>query len=54
MVKTNIKKYDDLPARVGVIDVDYLRFEYNETAKRTKWVEEGLSEAIRIDRGKKR
>ena len=36
MVKCGIKKYDNLPARVSFIDVDFLRFKLAKLDKKEK------------------
>ena len=54
MTKTGIKKYDSLPARIGRIDVDCLRYDYDlnnrEIAiitKDLKKIKERLDKAVK-------
>lgn len=47
MAKCGVKKYDNLPARVGWWDVDAMRFAYGETLKRKRSLEAKLDKAIR-------
>jgi len=36
MAKCGIKKYDELPSRVGWLDVDYLRYRLDKEKKMAK------------------
>lgn len=45
MAKCSIKKYDVLPARVGLIDVDYLRFKLLQNMERAVPIIKQLEEA---------
>lgn len=41
MAECGIKKYDELPGRIGLIDVDYLRFRlYSVKNKQKKLIKE--------------
>lgn len=46
MTNCGIKKYDDLPTRVGSIDVDYLRYRFKELTKKLEAVQRYLDEAV--------
>lgn len=54
MVKTGIKKYDELPARVAWIDVDYLRFRYVTLRGFLGDIEKELNKAIKKLQKKKK
>ena len=51
MAKCGIKKYDELPGRVGWIDVDYLRYEFAFTEKRLKKIKSMLEKARKKESG---
>lgn len=42
MAKCGIEKYDKLPARVGYVDVDYLRWELGKCLQKTKKIKNML------------
>ena len=42
-----IKKYDRLPARIALTDVDALRFELHRALMKTKLIRKILNKAIR-------
>lgn len=46
MANCGIKKYDDLPARVGWVDVDYIRFEYVQTKSKLEALRRVLDDAV--------
>ena len=52
MAKCGIKKYDDLEARVGFVDVDSLRFALVENTKERDWIIKMLE--IAYEESKKR
>ena len=45
MAKCGIKKYDELPARVGWIDVDYLRYRLESNMSEKKRILGKLNKA---------
>lgn len=47
MAKCYIGKYDKLPARVGWIDVDYLRFRLSQNLDDYKKIRAKLEEAVK-------
>lgn len=46
MVECGIKKYDEIPSRVGVIDVDYLRFKLESVTKRQNKLEREMNKIV--------
>lgn len=40
MPNCQIKKYDDLPGRVGWVDVDFLRFRLLDNTKKIEYLQE--------------
>lgn len=47
MAKCGIEKYDNLPARVGWVDVDYIRHEYAQTKSKLKALKRILDDAVK-------
>jgi len=45
MAKTGLKKYDELPGRIGFTDVDFLRYKYTVVEKRMIDLIEKLNKA---------
>jgi len=46
MAKCDIPIYDELPGRVGFIDVDYLRYELNNHIKSEEKIRKELDKAV--------
>jgi hypothetical protein len=53
MSKCNIKKYDALPGRVGLIDVDAARYGLGEAMKRVELIKQKLDKAVFLNKQKK-
>lgn len=49
MAKCGIKEYDKLPGRVGLIDVDALRYALGENMKKVEFIKQKLDKAIFIE-----
>ena len=47
MAKTEVPIYDKLPARVGWIDVDYLRYRYKKAYDELTEIENKLNEVVK-------
>ena len=45
MAETTVPIYDELPARVGWIDVDYLRYRYKKACDELSKIKKKLDEA---------
>lgn len=48
MPNTGKEKWDELPGRVGMIDVDALRYHYKDTEKRLDQIADELDDAKKI------
>ena len=42
MAECGIKKYDKLPARIGYVDVDFLRWELGKSLEKTRKIKDML------------
>jgi len=47
MANCGIKKYDELPSRVGWIDVDYLRWALDVNTKQREKIVDKLEKAVK-------
>jgi len=54
MAECGVEKYDKLPARVGTLDVDYLRYRLREARENvqavTKWLEQAIKDQEDLDK----
>lgn len=54
MAKCGLKPYDDLPGRVGWIDVDAARYGLGEAMKRVELIKQKLDKAMYLHKEKER
>ncbi len=50
MVRCGIERYDELPARVGIVDVDYCRFRLRELCRIIGKLEECCVKDNKVDK----
>lgn len=53
MANCGIKEYDKLPGRVGLIDVDALRYALGENLKKVEYIKQKLDKAVFLEDVKK-
>jgi hypothetical protein len=54
MVKCGIKKYDSLPGRIGIMDIDVMRYDLCIQMKKIMILRKALDEAVILNKKSKR